>query len=174
MDKEKILQDLEYKLYLIERLDTAKRTLKEKQSEFSGNGIACRLGIMVAFLGISLFYGVHFLVIIAMEMALYYSYDVLIPYEEKYLQPFRDEANAIYQAEVNNPEHIISKQGFDSKFYNRNDLNRLWHLINDNRASTLQEACNLLEQQQYHEENLSISRENLQTTKNIESAISHM
>ena len=70
-----------------------------------------------------------------------------------------ERAETVYSDEVNNPDYIAGKNGFPEKFYNYRDTYRLWKLISEGRALTLQEAYNLLETQQFQENQLSIQEE---------------
>lgn len=75
-------------------------------------------------------------------------------YHKSRVVPIKEElarAQEIYDYEINVPEYIQGKVGFPEKFYNYRDTYRLWKLVSEGRALTLQEAYNLLETQQFQE-----------------------
>ncbi len=64
------------------------------------------------------------------------------------------------QPEISQPAYQQQgMQGFPQKFYNYHDLFRLYNLIAEGRASTLPEAYNLLEMQQFHETQVNLQEE---------------
>ena len=64
-------------------------------------------------------------------------------------------AQALYNQEISQQ----GLQGFPQKFYNYHDLFRLYNLITEGRASTLPEAYNLLEMQQFQETQVNLQEE---------------
>ena len=71
---------------------------------------------------------------------------------------------ALKVAQANGQESITATyvqgaDGFPEKFYNYWDALRLWKLVNENRATSLQEAFNLLETQHFQEDQLSMQAE---------------
>lgn len=69
------------------------------------------------------------------------------------------EAQNILKQEKNNPDYINGSKNFPAKFYNYSDLFRLWNFINEERAESLKEAYNLLETQQFHEDQMAIQED---------------
>ena len=60
----------------------------------------------------------------------------------------------------NQPTSLPTRDArFPQKFYNYHDLFRLYNLIAEGRASTLPEAYNLLEMQQFHETQVNLQEE---------------
>ncbi len=70
----------------------------------------------------------------------------------------RDARNNL-NAEYNRPEYVGGKEGFPSKFYSYAAISRLMNLIQENRATSLQEAYNLLEAQGIQEKQLEMARQ---------------
>lgn len=68
-------------------------------------------------------------------------------------------AQALYNQEISQPAYQQEMQGFPQKFYNYHDLFRLYNLIAEGRASTLPEAYNLLEMQQFQETQVNLQEE---------------
>ena len=66
---------------------------------------------------------------------------------------------ALYNQEISQPAYQQGLQGFPQKFYNYHDLFRLYNLITEGRASTLPEAYNLLEMQQFQETQVNLQEE---------------
>ena len=69
------------------------------------------------------------------------------------------QAQALYNQEISQPAYQQGLQGFPQKFYNYHDLFRLYNLIAEGRASTLPEAYNLLEMQQFQETQVNLQEE---------------
>lgn len=69
------------------------------------------------------------------------------------------EAQQLYESERSVNEYIEGVKGFPEKFYNYNDIYRLWKMFDEGRASTLPEAYNLLENQHFQEVQLSKQEE---------------
>ena len=67
-----------------------------------------------------------------------------------------EEAKSFHGNELSRPEYRQGAEGFPSKFYNYDDVYRLYALLEEGRALTLQDAFNLLETQQFQEKQLSI------------------
>lgn len=67
-------------------------------------------------------------------------------------------AQANGQASITD-DYVQGADGFPEKFYNYWDVLRLWNLVNENRATSLQEAFNLLETQHFQEDQLSMQAE---------------
>ncbi|ATO45070.1 hypothetical protein [Loigolactobacillus coryniformis] len=79
-----------------------------------------------------------------------------------YIQPASEAIEkdkiAVQQA-LEDPVYVQGADGFPEKFYNYWDALRLWKLVNENRATSLQEAFNLLETQHFQEDQLSMQAE---------------
>ena len=76
-----------------------------------------------------------------------------------YVKPAEDniaEALHILAQEKNNPDYKNGAKNFPSKFYNYYDLYYLWNFINEGRADDLKEAYNLLETQQFQQDQMAI------------------
>lgn len=77
----------------------------------------------------------------------------------KYIKPLNEQIakdQVKLNEELNNPVYQNGKNGFPEKFYNYGDVYLLWKLVSENRATTLQEAFNLLETQQYRANQMAI------------------
>ena len=70
-----------------------------------------------------------------------------------------EQAQKLHNTEISQPGYINGKKNFPEKFYNYSDTYRLYKLVEEGRALTLQEAYNLLETQQFQENQLSIQEE---------------
>ncbi|MDU6570190.1 MAG: hypothetical protein E6513_06850 [Lactobacillus johnsonii] len=80
----------------------------------------------------------------------------------KYIKPLNEQITkdqAKLNEELNNPVYQNGKNGFPEKFYNYGDVYLLWKLVSENRATTLQEAFNLLETQQYRANQMAIQEQ---------------
>lgn len=80
----------------------------------------------------------------------------------RYTNPAKNklaEAQNILRQEKNNPDYINGSKNFPAKFYNYSDLFRLWSIINEERAESLKEAYNLLETQQFHQDQMAIQED---------------
>lgn len=62
---------------------------------------------------------------------------------------------------MSKPEYLYRSQNFPIKFYASYSINRLYHLIKEERATTLQEAFNLLENQLNAEYQNNLAERNL-------------
>ncbi|KXU01367.1 hypothetical protein SCODD09_01390 [Streptococcus constellatus] len=82
-----------------------------------------------------------------------------------------EEAQKLYNTEINQVEYIDGKKGFPEKFYNYSDTYRLYNLVEEGRALTLQEAYNLLETQQFQENQLSIQEETRALQQDIATSV---
>lgn len=69
------------------------------------------------------------------------------------------EAQNILKQEKNKPDYINGSKNFPAKFYNYSDLFRLWNIINEERAESLKEAYNLLEMQQFQQDQMAIQED---------------
>jgi len=69
------------------------------------------------------------------------------------------EAQNILKQEKNKPDYINGSRNFPAKFYNYSDLFRLWNIINEERAESLKEAYNLLETQQFQQDQMAIQED---------------
>ncbi|MGX7014729.1 hypothetical protein [Vagococcus silagei] len=65
------------------------------------------------------------------------------------------------ELEMSKPEYQAEIQNFPIKFYDSYSINRLYQLINEERATTLQEAFNLLENQLNAEYQINLAEQNL-------------
>ena len=70
-----------------------------------------------------------------------------------------DEANNQCNTEASNPAYIEGAKGFPERFYNYHDIYRLYTLIDEGRADNLKEAYNVLENQHFQEDQLSVQEE---------------
>ena len=80
----------------------------------------------------------------------------------KYIKPLNEQITkdqAKLNEELNNLVYQNGKNGFPEKFYNYGDVYLLWKLVSENRATTLQEAFNLLETQQYRANQMAIQEQ---------------
>lgn len=98
--------------------------------------------------GIILFGGILFLLLYVKSL-LYTT-----PAEKKLV-----EAQNILRQEKNKPDYINGSKNFPAKFYNYSDLFRLWNIINEGRAESLKEAYNLLETQQFQQDQMAIQED---------------
>lgn len=69
------------------------------------------------------------------------------------------EAQNILKQEKNKAEYINGSKNFPAKFYNYSDLFCLWNIINEERAESLKEAYNLLEAQQFQQDQMTIQED---------------
>lgn len=69
--------------------------------------------------------------------------------------------------EQNNREYLNGLADFPAEFYDYKTLGSLMYLIQVNRANTLQEAFNLVENMAYQDRQAEISKQNLAYTKKI-------
>ncbi|MFC6180981.1 hypothetical protein [Lactiplantibacillus daowaiensis] len=68
------------------------------------------------------------------------------------------------------PAYIEGMQDFPQKFYSYWTIDRLMHLVSENRAATLQEAFNVAETQDFQNDQLALQQENLAVAKATNSA----
>lgn len=69
------------------------------------------------------------------------------------------EAQNILQQGKNKPDYRNGLKNFPEKFYNYSALVCLWKIINEERAESLKEAYNLLEMQQFQEDQMAIQED---------------
>lgn len=69
------------------------------------------------------------------------------------------EAQSILKQEKSKPDYINGSKNFPAKFYNYSDLYCLWNIINEERAESLKEAYNLLETQQFRQDQMAIQED---------------
>lgn len=81
-----------------------------------------------------------------------------------------DEAHHQLQEELNSPDYISGSKEFPAKFYNYADVYRLYMLISEGRASTLQEAYTLLETQHFQEDQNYLAQQTLAAAKDAAGA----
>ncbi len=98
--------------------------------------------------GIILFGGILFLLLYAKSLR------YTNPAEKKLV-----EAQNILKQEKNKPDYINGSKNFPAKFYNYSDLFYLWNFINEGRAESLKEAYNLLEMQQFQQDQIAIQED---------------
>ncbi|REC32952.1 hypothetical protein CF160_11150 [Enterococcus pseudoavium] len=82
--------------------------------------------------------------------------------KKRYVDPaYNNLVNAeqVLNDAINDPNYINEAQSFPSEFYNYTDTYRLWRLIDEGRAISLQDAYNLLEKQHFYEDQLAIQEE---------------
>ncbi|GAB6091846.1 hypothetical protein [Furfurilactobacillus curtus] len=72
--------------------------------------------------------------------------------------------------EEQQPDYQKGMQDFPQKFYSYWTIDRLIHLVQENRATTLQEAFNVAETQDFQHDQLAIQQENLAVSKSTNSA----
>lgn len=85
-----------------------------------------------------------------------------------------EQANEKITQAMSEQAYIDGKADFPDKFYSFWTIDRLIHLINENRATSLQEAFNVAETQDFQNDQLSLQQENLAVSQstNKMSAIS--
>ncbi|WP_125545787.1 hypothetical protein [Levilactobacillus lindianensis] len=85
-----------------------------------------------------------------------------------------EQANEKVTQAMSEQAYIDGKADFPDKFYSFWTIDRLIHLINENRATSLQEAFNVAETQDFQNDQLSLQQENLAVSQstNKMSAIS--
>ncbi|MFD1422118.1 hypothetical protein [Lactiplantibacillus songbeiensis] len=81
-----------------------------------------------------------------------------------------EQANQQINAAMAVPAYVQGMQDFPQKFYSYWTIDRLMHLISENRATTLQEAFNVAETQDFQNDQLSMQQENLAVAKSTNSA----
>lgn len=69
------------------------------------------------------------------------------------------EAQNILKQEKNKPDYINGSKNFPAKFYNYSDLFCLWKIIDEERAESLKEAYNLLETQQFQQDQMAMQED---------------
>jgi len=67
------------------------------------------------------------------------------------------------------PAYLAGMNDFPQKFYSYWVIDRLKHLVQENRAATLQEAFNVAENQDFQNDQLSLQQENLAVAKSTNS-----
>jgi len=68
------------------------------------------------------------------------------------------------------PAYIEGLQDFPQKFYSYWVIDRLIHLVKENRATTLQEAFNVAENQDFQNDQIAIQQQNLAVSESTNSA----
>ena len=63
------------------------------------------------------------------------------------------------------PDYLNGMNDFPNKFYSYWTIDRLINLVKENRATTLQEAYNIAENQDFQNDQLAIQQENLAVAK---------
>lgn len=82
--------------------------------------------------------------------------------KKRYVDPAYDNlvnAEQTLNEARNSSSYLDEAQSFPSEFYNYTDVYRLWRLVDEGRASSLQDAYNLLEKQHFYEDQLAIQEE---------------
>ena len=69
-----------------------------------------------------------------------------------------------------NPEYQNGARDFPAKFYNYYDISRLWNIISEGRAASLIEAYNLLETQQFQQDQMAIQEDIRRLNREIAAA----
>lgn len=162
MTREEILQYLQEKRELTAPVAVTLKNLREKQSkltkakQFLGKTIITMFVLTVLILITGSGRGLDRFIFLAIGIVLLGGRQLFLiqPAEEEVAQ-----AQKLHNIEINQPEYINGKKGFPEKFYNYSDTYRLYKLVEEGRALTLQEAYNLLETQQFQENQLSIQEE---------------
>ncbi len=80
----------------------------------------------------------------------------------RYINPAKSklaEAQSILEQEKRKPDYRNGSKNFPEKFYNYSDLFSLWKIINEERADSLKEAYNLLETQQFQEDQMAVQED---------------
>ena len=67
--------------------------------------------------------------------------------------------------ERNKPDYLSGMSGFPNKFYSYWTIDRLITLVEDTRATTLQEAYNIAENQDFQNDQLALQQQNLQVNR---------
>ncbi|KRL94094.1 hypothetical protein ACUIJQ_03415 [Levilactobacillus hammesii] len=68
------------------------------------------------------------------------------------------------------PAYVAGLQDFPQKFYSYWIIDRLIHLVKENRATTLQEAFNVAENQDFQNDQLALQQQNLAVAESTNSA----
>ncbi|KRL00515.1 hypothetical protein [Liquorilactobacillus capillatus] len=69
----------------------------------------------------------------------------------------------------NQPSYINGMKDFPEKFYSYWTIDRLMHLVQENRATTLQDAFNVAEAQDFQNDQLSLQQQNLAVAQSTNS-----
>lgn len=141
-------------------LSSAKRSLSNAEDKWhktilwvGGFGI-CAMIFDILNNSLNDIWGALFLLAIAAGLKYWKQVNYVKPAEGVVAQK-RQELNAEYDAHT----YKQGMNGFPKKFYNYADVYRLWNLVNENRATTLQDAFNLLETQQFQESQMEIQKQ---------------
>lgn len=140
-------------------LSSAKRNLSNVKDKWHKT-ILWVGGLGIAFIILPLLNGTTdvwpavLMVVIAAGLKYWKQINYVKPAEDAVAQK-RQELDAEYDSAV----YKQGMNGFPKKFYNYADIYRLWNLVNENRATTLQDAFNLLETQQFQEDQMEIQRQ---------------
>lgn len=81
-----------------------------------------------------------------------------------------DQINQKIANEKAQPAYIEGLQDFPQKFYSYWIIDRLIHLVRENRATTLQEAFNVAENQDFQSDQIAIQQQNLAVSESANSA----
>ncbi|WP_125573494.1 hypothetical protein [Levilactobacillus huananensis] len=89
-------------------------------------------------------------------------YAIILYFKKKKLAAqIVEQANEKITQEMSAQSYIDGKADFPDKFYSFWTIDRLIHLVNENRATTLQEAFNVAENQDFQNDQLALQQENL-------------
>ncbi|MCH4123718.1 MAG: hypothetical protein LKH74_07785 [Levilactobacillus sp.] len=81
-----------------------------------------------------------------------------------------DQVNQQIANEQAQPDYLAGLQDFPREFYSYWTIDRLIHLVQENRATTLQEAFNVAENQNFQNDQLALQQQNLAVAESTNSA----
>lgn len=162
MTREEILQYLQDKRELTAPVAVTLKNLQEKQTkltkakQFLGKTIIAMFVLTFLILITGSGRGLERFVFLVIGIVLFGGRQLFL------IQPAEaelEQAQKLHNTEISQSGYINGKKNFPEKFYNYSDTYRLYKLVEEGRALTLQEAYNLLETQQFQENQLSIQEE---------------
>lgn len=162
MTREEILQYLQDKRELTAPVAVILKNLHEKQTkltkakQFLGKTIIAMFVLTFLILITGSGRGLERFVFLVIGIVLFGGRQLFL------IQPAEaelEQAQKLHNTEISQSGYINGKKNFPEKFYNYSDTYRLYKLVEEGRALTLQEAYNLLETQQFQENQLSIQEE---------------
>lgn len=164
-DKQKLtarVQDLRHDSYVVQtQMDSEQNKYKKRRNIFF------IVAVILLFMGNNLaWFGILFVVLVG-------GYVVLRSMRataQGKLKAQMDQINQQIADEQNQPDYIAGLQDFPQKFYSFWVIDRLIHLVRENRATTLQEAFNVAENQDFQNDQLAIQQQNLAVAESTNSA----